>query len=227
MNQLQEVISIIYTVLTILILLSQCLYKENTPTTPLKLITRISMLLFTIYIVGSSEFSSINPFLITAAFVLTVIADCFFATKKSIQGIVFFILTYITLFFTFNPTLDFQHKLYLIPFLLIFLGVFFYLRCYVHQIIIQAGALLFGLSLSAAAWALVTTSYRCFSSYVSTMTFVAGVLLFISDMFVAYSIFYPFKQNFVCWLENTIWLTYMVGWTLLMLVIADNSILTI
>ena len=225
MNQLQEIISIIYTVLTVLIVLSQYLYKENTPTTPLRLITRISMLIFTIYIVSSSDFSFLNPFLITMAFLLTVIADFFFAAQKSIHGVVFFIFTYITLFLTFNPTGDFQHKLYLIPFLVIFSGMFFYLRHYEHRKIIQAGALIFGLSLSAAAWALVTTSYRGFSPCVSTMTFVSGILLFISDMFVAYSM--RFNQKFICWLENTIWITYMIGWTLLMLVIADNSILTI
>jgi len=77
-----------------------------------------------------------------------------------------------------------------------------------------------------AVGALITADIRGFSSLVSRLTLAIGILIFVSDIFVAYSIFYPkFKSRiFVCWLENIIWGMYMFGWTFLLLVVSDSSI---
>jgi hypothetical protein len=45
--------------------------------------------------------------------------------------------------------------------------------------------------------------------------------MFISDMFVAYSIFHPDFKEFILWKENLIWGTYVPAWTFLMIVVAE------
>jgi hypothetical protein len=226
MNILQVIILLVYTISTIWIFFFHKKFQNKFPAQYVKLIIRSSMFLFSIYIYILDIPSKNSFFYIIVAFAFTFIADCCFFNKKSILGIIFFIPTYLSIFYAFNQNFDFQNKLFALPFLVIFLIVFYNLQHYVDSKKIKLGTIVFGLILSASSWTLATTGYREFAPHVATMASMTGILLFTSDMFVAYSIFHPkYNGPFVCWLENIIWGTYMIGWTLLLLIMADTNIL--
>lgn len=83
-------------------------------------------------------------------------------------------------------------------------------------------AIITGIILCFAGMAMVSTLFRgYFSKKLAWMIALAGCIMFISDMFVVYSIFHPDFKEFILWKENLIWGTYVPAWTFLMIVVAE------
>jgi hypothetical protein len=242
MSLLQEQILGIYVFLTILIFVFHCRYKDDCLSQALRLIVRFSMIAVLCGIIYfSKRIIIINPLYIRVSFILTFIADiCFTIEKRSLEmgmknlaikmqclAIGSFIIAYLSLFLTFSYHFTSSYFIYFIFCLVILFLVLFYYLSGSSSKVNKSNILVKGIFVTVwllAIFALITTSCRGFSSFVSILTTATGILLFISDIFVAYSMFPKFKDNFVCWLENVIWGTYMVGWTFLLLVVSDSSI---
>jgi hypothetical protein len=52
----------------------------------------------------------------------------------------------------------------------------------------------------------------------------AGFLMLLSDMGVAFVMFYPGMQSNVPWLENEIWITYVPAWTLVFINLLEEKL---
>ena len=226
MNLLQELILGLYIFLTIKIFKYHCKYGNSSRSKNFRLRVRFSMLIILISIICLSKYIIINPWYIGIAFGFTVIADHFFNEEKNDWAIKSFIVAYFFLFLTFRDGFTSSDLIFVTPFLVTLLGGGFYLRHYIisHYLSSEDNkSNIFVKSIFVIVWllaicALITTSCRGFSLFVSALTLITGILLFISDIFVA------FDSQFVCWKKNVIWGTYMAGWTFLLLVVSDSSI---
>lgn len=76
-------------------------------------------------------------------------------------------------------------------------------------------------------WTSVCTIFRnYFTKKASWIIAVSGSLMFICDVSVAFSIFYPpFVMQHTPWLTNIIWIEYIPGWTLLAVLICEKDLL--
>ena len=112
-----------------------------------------------------------------------------------------------------------------IPVLGVYIPVFITLVPYVRGAMFYA-AVLFGIVLCFMAWTSISTLFGgYYSSKVSHRTALAGYLIFLSDIAVAFVLFHPaFAGTFVPWLENIIWLTYIPAWTLIVTTIAEEDL---
>lgn len=108
----------------------------------------------------------------------------------------------------------------------VFIPVFLSLAPFFHGIMFS-GALLFGLVLCCMAWKALSTLVKgYFNPRASRLIATAGVLIFASDLAVAFSLFHPeFSGSFIPWLENAIWGTFIPAWTLILLLIAEPDLL--
>lgn len=88
------------------------------------------------------------------------------------------------------------------------------------------GFLLFGLMLAFMAWVSACAPLSgCYRPDVSRYMSLAGLLIFISDIALAHSLFNPdFAGHFVPWLKNIIWGAYVPAWTLVAVIIADDRL---
>lgn len=85
-------------------------------------------------------------------------------------------------------------------------------------------ALVIGIVLYFTAMTRVSTVCRgYFFRKAAILIALAGCIIFVSDVFVAYSIFHPVIKGFVLWKENVIWATYVPGWTLLMVLLGEGE----
>ncbi len=86
-------------------------------------------------------------------------------------------------------------------------------------------ALVFTLGLGAMAWSAVCTLHRGFYAPTVARRFaIAGVLIFLSDMGVGFSFFYPGLHRNLPWLGFEIWITYIPAWCLLLLNLAEEKL---
>jgi hypothetical protein len=86
-------------------------------------------------------------------------------------------------------------------------------------------ALVFALVVSFMAWSAICTLRRgYYSKKVAVRFALAGFLMFLSDMGVAFIMFYPGMENFP-WLENEVWITYIPAWTLILITTYEDNLL--
>lgn len=87
-------------------------------------------------------------------------------------------------------------------------------------------ALVFAFIVGFMAWNAICTIHRgYYRRDVSIRFAIAGYLMFLSDMGVALTFFYPGMQGNIPWLLNEVWVTYIPGWTLILITIAENTLL--
>jgi hypothetical protein len=87
-------------------------------------------------------------------------------------------------------------------------------------------ALVFAFTVGFMAWNAICTIHRgYYRRSVSIKFAVAGYLMFLSDMGVALTFFYPGLQGNIPWLLNEVWVTYVPGWTLILITIAENTLI--
>ena len=105
----------------------------------------------------------------------------------------------------------------LVPILLILLP-----RVSAEMLVIS---LVFALVVSFMAWRAICTVYGAYYIKKVAIRFaIAGFLMFLSDMGVAFIFFYPGMEN-VPLLENEVWITYIPAWALILLSIFEEKLL--
>lgn len=167
-----------------------------------------------------------------AAFFFMVVGDFFlvFSTTLHLEtnlaplGMAGFLLAYLLLISACQK--EFRlHKAELLTALLLALlfgGVLSLLKPYIHGLMF-IGTLVFGLVLCYMTWTLISTVYRgYFSRKTAVILALSGSLMFICDLGVAVSMFYPaYAGTFVPWLKNIIWAAYVPGWTFLAVAVSE------
>ena len=86
-------------------------------------------------------------------------------------------------------------------------------------------ALVFTLGVGTMAWFAICTLHRGFYRPTIARRFAAaGLLIFLSDMGVGFSFFYPELHRNLPWLGFEIWITYVPAWCLLLLNLAEDDL---
>ena len=77
------------------------------------------------------------------------------------------------------------------------------------------GVLIFGVVLCYMTWTSICTIFRkYFNRRIAILIAISGILMFICDIGVAYSLFHPFYSTvYIPVLKNIIWMAYILGWT--------------
>ena len=138
-----------------------------------------------------------------------------------------FIMVYLFLIAVFQRNFTFGKReiITLIPFVVIFGLVLAALAKYAIGFMFWV-AIALGIVLCYTGLTMVACLFRgYFNMKIAWRIALAGCILFLSDMVVAFSIFHPAYQEFLLWKENLVWGTYMVGWMLLLSVIAEDQLL--
>lgn len=231
MKNSQRILLSVYLPLTVLILLFRMLYQNGAPALYLMFAVRVTMYLSVVVMLKRYK----EQKLIVLAFLFTVISDYYFVYAKTLAqsinnsefyGMLGFIVAYLCLIAAFNRNFKIgkAELITSIPFVGIFTYVFLSLQQYAKGFMYPA-AIITGIVLCFAGITMVSTMYRgYFSKKSAWLIALAGCLMFISDMFVAYSIFHPDFKEFILWKENLIWGTYVPAWTFLMMVVAEDQI---
>lgn len=164
-------------------------------------------------------FSAIGDFFMILLPVIMKDADA------NLIGIVCFLLSYLFIIWAFNRNfrIKLSDGLLALPFIAAVVYYFATMLIYIEGMMIIA-VLLFSITIAIMAWTSVCTLVRgYFTKRVAIIAAIAATALFISDMGVAYALFYPPLKGSVL-LEMFIRGTYVPAWTLLLVVVCDNHI---
>ncbi|MFB0918252.1 MAG: lysoplasmalogenase family protein [Clostridiaceae bacterium] len=227
-NTFQRIIIAAFTTLTAMILIFTTLYSHSGPALYLKFGVRAGMLLTVILL--NKKFKEQKYMLV--AFFFTFLSDYFFVLlrvnnpdlkNREMYGMLGFILAYIFIILAFKSHFKLGKKeaFTIIPFVLIFTLVLVSLREYAVGFMFWA-AIVLGVVLCVTGMVMVSSIFTgYYRKSVAYRIAISGIILFLSDMVVAFSIFHPAYKGFLLWKENIIWVTYMLGWTLLLSVMAE------
>ena len=231
-NNTQRIIIATYTTLTVMILLFTTLFELEAPAQYLRFGTRVAMLLTIVVIQKNYREQKILVF----AFICTLVSDYFFIllratdpdfVNRELYGMLGFVLAYVFLIMAFQRKFKVgKRELFVfVPFACIFILVFIALMEYAVGFMFWA-AIILGIVLCYTGTVMASSLFLgYFSNSVALRIALAGSILFLSDMLVAFSIFHPDFQGFVLWKENAIWVTYMIGWTMILSVAAEEHLL--
>ncbi len=231
-NNTQRFLIATYTTLTSLILIFSVLYSIEGPAQFLKFGVRVSMLLTVLFVYKKYREQKI----LVIAFLFTLISDYFFIllrvtdedfVNREMYGMLGFVLAYLFLIAAFQRNFRIGKKeiIALIPFVIIFTLVLVVLAKYAVGAMFWA-AIVLGVVLCYSGMTMVASLFRgYFSRGAAWRIAIAGCILFLSDMVVAFSIFHPDYQGFLLWKELTIWGTYMIGWSLVLSVSVEDRLL--
>lgn len=232
MNSTQKRLLIIYFPLTILVLILDHIYPDAKMILRLKYAIMVTLFLSSVIVSKKFLEQKIMAlslfFLVIGDFFLVFYYTLDFKIDLSSIGAAGFLCAYICLIIAYQKNFKIGIKEIIagILMLAILLYIFFSLSPYVHGAIL-AGGVIFSLVLSYMTWTGICTLFRSyFTKKVSKLIAISSILMFICDMGVAFSRFYPIhSKSFMPWLQNIIWAAYIPGWTLLVVVIADNILL--
>jgi hypothetical protein len=174
--------------------------------------------------------------LMAIAFIFLVIADFFLVFSTTIDilkidiaqfGISGFAVAYICLIIAYNKNaykIKLVEVVVAIPIVGIFIFVFNTLICYINGIM-KIGAIAFALILCYMLLTSICTLFRdYFNKKIAIIIAISGILMFICDVGVAYSLFHPFYSTvYNPLLKNIVWISYIIGWTLLDVVICEET----
>lgn len=142
-------------------------------------------------------------------------------------GAAFFAAAYLILLNVFaqNGKISFYKLLVLLLLLGLYLPVFFKYFLHVPSPLIYA-LFLFCLVLCSMTWrAVCTILEKYYTLHTSVLMALAGILIFLSDTFVGLAVYEPaFSGLFVPWLENVIWGTFILAWTIIVLLTAEENL---
>lgn len=226
----QRILFAIYLPLTALIQIFNALYQFDSPALYLKFFVRVIMLISFLTLVKKNR----EHILILLAFIFSVISDYYFVFTNTLEntisnsqlyGMLGFVVSYLFLIAAFTRNFRFGKKEFisLLPFVSIFAYVILSIRQYAEGFMFAA-AILVGIILSITGMTMISTLFRgYYSKKIAWLVAISGCLEIICDVFVAFSIFHPDFNRFILWKENVIWSTYMIAWTLLLIVVADEQ----
>jgi hypothetical protein len=172
------------------------------------------------------------------SFFFVVIADFFLVFSNTIDkikmnltpfGMAGFICAYICLIVAYQKNFGRAKKAEIISaifIIIISIVVGMQLFGYIKGAI-KIGAIVFALVLCYMAWTSICTIFRkYFNKKIAIIIAISGVLMFICDVGVAYSLFHPYYSRvYIPLLKNIIWMAYIIGWTLLDVVISEDKAL--
>jgi YhhN-like protein. len=234
MGNNQKILIAIYFPITLLIFILDNIYPKENMVLYLKYATMITLFLSALTI--KKKFFE-QKLMVLSLFFL-VIADFFLVFAGTIEnlkmnldpfGILGFLCAYICLIVAYNKNLKLRRLeiVVAIPFVIMFIGLFGLLMPYIYNPVMKTGTLIFGIVLTYMTWTSVCTIFRnYFTKKASWIIAVSGVLMFICDAGVAFSMFYPpFVIKHTPWLTNIIWTAYVPGWTLLAVLICEKDLI--
>lgn len=234
MRNTQRILIAIYFPITVLIFILDNYYPKENMVLYIKYGTMITLFLSALTI--KKKF--FEQKLMALSFFFLVIADFFLVFADTIQnlnmnlspfGILGFLCAYLCLIAAYQKNFKLRKAeiLIAIPFIIMFISVFGILMPYINNVVIKVGTLIFGVVLSYMAWTSICTIFRnYFTKKASRIIAVSGCLMFICDVGVAFSMFYPpFVMHHTPWLTNIIWTAYIPGWTLLAVLICEKNLI--
>ena len=234
MNNTQRSLLAIFIPMTILILIFDNIFPRENMVNYVRY--SIMITLFIVAISIKKKFHEQK--LMALSFFFVVIADFFLVFSNTIDkikmnvtpfGIVGFMFAYICLIVAYQKNFGRARKAEIISAIFIIIisiivgiPLFDYIKGP-----IKIGAIIFELVLCYMAWTSICTIFRkYFNRKIATIIAVSGVLMFICDVGVAYSIFHPYYSRvYLPLLKNIIWVAYIIGWTLLDVVISEDKAL--
>lgn len=232
MNNTQRILLAIYLPITVLVLIFDHLYPGEDMVQYLKYTTMITLFLSVIILKKKFHEQKI----MAAAFFFLVIADFFLVFSTTLDnpkinlapfGIGGFLFAYLCLIVAYqkNFKVGLAEIIAAISVLITFLYVFVSLLPYVHGPML-IGTLIFGIVLCYMTWSAICTVFRnYYYPKAALLIALSGILMFICDMGVAFSLFHPlYSGDPVPWLKNIIWGAYIPGWTLLAVIISEENL---
>ena len=149
------------------------------------------------------------------------------ALLSTVLGMLGFLCAYAMLIrlFTRHFSLGIKDMIMMVPVLAVLIPVLITLVPRIEGIF-RYFAIFFGLFVGFMAWnALCTIHRKYFNKNVALRFAVAGFFMFLSDMGVAFVLFYPGMMTNAPWLENEIWITYVPAWTLVFVNLLEEKLL--
>jgi hypothetical protein len=143
-----------------------------------------------------------------------------------VPGMIGFICAYSTLIWLFTRKFSLGKKdlFMLLPVLIVITPVLYTLLPLIEGPMFYF-AIFFTFIVSFMAWNGLCIVHRGFYTRKVAVRFaIAGFLMLLSDMGVAFVMFYPGMQSNVPWLENEIWITYVPAWTLVFLNLLEEKL---
>jgi len=140
-----------------------------------------------------------------------------------IGGMIGFLGGYLSLLYAYSRRVTFGRRdaLALVPVLLVVLPAGVWLIPYLHGALL-VWALAFTFFLCVMAWSGICTIHRgYYREKVAWRFAIAGYLMFLSDMGVGFSFFYPGLHRNLPWLGTEIWITYIPAWTLILINLSE------
>lgn len=167
------------------------------------------------------------------SFFFVIIADFFLVVAPTLWnknfaalGMMGFFSAYICLIAAYHKGFKVggAERVSAIPIILIFLYVFLSIQPYLVGFM-SIPAFFFGIVLCYMTWTAVCTVFRSyFTPKIAGLIALSASLMFICDIGVAFSLFHPLYSNIsTIWPQNVVWIAYIQGWTLLVVVINEKD----
>lgn len=232
MNSIQKLLFAIYLPFTILIFFLDNAFPGHFSVIYLKYTLIITLFLVSIVV---NKFHIEQKYISVSLF-FVVIADFFLTFSDTLPnikmntdlfGMAFFMVAYIVLIIAFQKNFRLRKAEIIVaaPLLIVLITVLLSLYSYV-KVPMLISAIIFGIVLCYMAWTAICTLFRrYYRRRIAFMIALAGSLIFISDMVVAFGLFHPaYAGTFVPWLKNIIWTTYIPAWTILTAIVSEDRL---
>lgn len=218
-------------ILTFLLMGANFLFGGGVQSKILMVTIRVSLMI--VAIVSKKKYPEQQ--LLVIAFILSVISDLFLTILElvtpyrpiyDIIGILGFFGTYIVLNTVFIRNYRFKilDLIAALPFLTAYGIIIRTLIPFVSGPL-RLVAIFLGAMLCFTATNMVATVYRGFyRKGIAYLIALAGTMIFICDIFVAFSMFHPEYQRFILWVENTTWIIYTSEWLILLVIVRAKKL---
>ena len=234
MNNTQRSLLAIFIPMTILIIIFDNIFPRENMVNYIRYAIIIALFIVSISI--KKKFH--EQMLMALSFFFVVIADFFLVFSNTIDkikmdltsfGIAGFICAYICLIVAYQKNFGRAKKAEIIsaiPIVIIFIMVGMPLFNNINGVM-KIGAIFFGLVLCYMTWTSICTIFRkYYNRKIAIIIAISGMLMFICDVGVAYSLFHPYYSKvYIPLFKNVIWIAYIIGWTLLNIVISEEKVL--
>lgn len=230
MNNSQKSLLAVYLPFTVLILILDNLYPVSDMVRYLKFTTMFTLFGTVMVVKKNTREQKIMAW----AYFFLVLADFFMVLLTTFDtlniylessGGIGFLIAYLFLIAALQKNFQLKRAeiIAAIPIAAVFLGIFFLLEPYL-SLLFSIGVFIFQFVLCYMTWTAVCTLFRDYYNLkTARLITIASILILICDMAVVLSIFLPQYPSFLPWSENIIWGSYVPGWTLLAVVIHEDS----
>lgn len=232
MNNSQRTLLSLYIPITVLILIFDWIYPKAEMVDYIRYIAIIALALSTLVV----KKHTLEQKTMSFSFFFVVISDYFLVFSKTIDGIgkslapfgiIGFTLAYICLITSYHKNFKVGKAeiMTAVPIAAISGAVYINLLDFMTQSIAIV-AFVFGIVLSFMTWNAVNTLFRSYyRKKVSAVIAISGIMMYICDIGVAFSLFHPYYSSvYVPLYVNIVWGAYALGWTLLAVVINEEEL---